>query len=500
MKRSKHTLSHYMLNTSEMGTLHPIGLMEVLPGDTIQHSVSALIRISPLNTPVMHPVTVRIHHFFVPNRLVWPESEGGGWENFITGGPDGMDTQTVPTVNTTLNKRSVLHNMGLPNVGQIDVSALPLRGFNMIFNEFYRDQDLHAERDQHFNDLPNIAWEKDYFTTARPWTQKGPEITIPITGLAPVTGIGTSLTGAFPNIDQDVKETPGPNASGRYALAAPIDPSNIQHTYYVEGNSASGRPQIFADLQDAAGADINDFRKAFALQRYQEARAKYGSRYTEYLRYCGIRPSDARLQRPEYLGGGSSRINFSEVLQTSPDEAAPGGTPGVGDLWGHGIAGVKGNRYRKFFEEHGYIHTLMSIRPKAIYTQGVERTWMRQDKEDFFQKELQQIGQQEIWNGEIYNEEPQTGERNTFGYQDRYSEYKHQESRVTGEFLTTLDAWHLGRVFDTRPVLNQAFIKCEPSKRIFQVTDDAVDSIWSMINHHVVARRLVSKGNSSRIL
>ena len=192
MKRNKFNLNHYHLSTTEMGTLKPVGLLEVLPGDTIQHSVSALCRLSPLNTPVMHPVNIRIHHFFVPNRLVWDE-----WEEFITGGEDGMSEAEIPTQPGTEDKRTVSHSMGVaPNAG-LGMSQLPIRAFNLIYNEYYRDQDMVAKRDEQDNTLPQIAWEKDYFTTSRPFTQKGPAITIPVSGFAAVEGIGKQTNSFF---------------------------------------------------------------------------------------------------------------------------------------------------------------------------------------------------------------------------------------------------------------------------------------------------------------
>ncbi len=478
MKRAKHTLSHYRMVTADMGELFPIGCTPVLPGDTMQHHISALVRLSPLNTPVMHPTTVRIHHWFVPNRLVWPESENGGWEQFITGGPDGLNAQQVPQFVTDTTKKTLTTYLGAPPIAA-SINALPLRATNFIYNRRYRDQDLVAtERALNDNTVPKIAWEKDYFTTARPWSQKGPQVTLPVGSQAPLTYDHTVAD----NTDLTVQGTDGS-----------IHAQNASGTGNVRSQSATGSgTPLYADLSSASAIDVNDFRAAFSLQRYQEARARYGSRFTEYLRYLGIQPSDARLQDPEYLGGGTSRLQYSEVLQTAG--TTDGSGDGVGDLYGHGIAGLRSNRYRKFFEEHGYVISLMSIRPKAIYMNGMDREWTKRDKEDFFQRELANLGQQEVFKRELYG----GSGYEVFGYQDRYEEYRRGFSQVSQDFRDTLNSWHMARETTSGVTLNQSFVECDPAKRIFQVETD--DVLWIMANHHLVARRMVPKRANPRII
>ncbi|QXP44165.1 MAG: major capsid protein [Arizlama microvirus] len=499
MKRSKFSLSNYKLLSCDMGELVPIGLTEVLPGDTIQQATSLLCRVSPLVAPVMHPVHVKIHHWFVPHRIVWDD-----WENFITGGPDGDDASEFPTISSGAGFAvgSLADYLGCPpSVASMSVSALPFRGYAKIWNEWYRDQDLQTALtidttsgvDTTTNTtLQNVAWEKDYFTSSRPWAQKGPDITLPIGTSAPVRGIGAvnrtySQSGNF-------YET-GDTTTTSYPFAKSISTVSADREIYVKGTAASnGLLNVYADLSSATAASINDLREAFALQRYEENRARYGSRYVEYLAFLGVRSSDARLQRPEYLGGGKQVIQFSEVLQTAPTTDGDDEL-GVGNLKGHGIGAVRSNRYRKFFEEHGYVFTFVSVKPKTIYAQGLSRTWNRRIKEDFWQRELQHIGQQEILNKELYASHATPD--GTFGYQDRYDEYRRSESGIAGSFRTTLDYWHYARIFASEPALNADFVKSVPTKRVNAVPTE--DVLWIMANHSIQARRQVASTGSSFI-
>lgn len=485
MKRNKFSLSNTKLLSMNLGTITPIGLTEVLPGDSIQQATSLLLRCSPLVTPVMHPVHVRIHHWFVPHRLVWED-----FEDFITGGPDGMDASIFPTITISGGSGAAVGSLadylGVPTgVNNIEVSALPFRGYAMVFNEWYRDQDLQnplvidetsGPDTTTSTALQNCAWEKDYFTSSRPWEQKGPSITIPLGSSAPVSR--SPLSGALPG---GIVRTA---STGGLAVASALNtdgtgnfetPGGVALTYDPNGS-------LVTDLSGASAITVTRLREALALQRYEEARARYGSRYTEYLRYLGVRSSDARLQRPEYLGGGKQTIQFSEVLQTAEGEDP------VGTLRGHGISAMRSNRYRRFFEEHGYVFTLISVRPKTIYAQGLPRHWNRRVKEDYWQEELQYIGQQEILNKEIYA--AHASPNDTFGYQDRYDEYRRTESTIGGEFRTTLDTWHFARIFGSSPALNADFVKCVPPERPF--ADQSSDLLWIMANHSIQARRMVA--------
>lgn len=492
-KRSKFSLSHYVLKTCKMGYVLPVGLVEVLPGDSFRHATSVFMRLAPMLAPVMHPVTVRIHHWFIPTRLLWDD-----FEDFITGGPTNTDVSEFPTITAPSGGfavGSLADHLGLPpKIDGIEVSALPFRAYNLVYNEWYRDQDLETEKALSLEsgpdtttatDLLRCDWERDYFTTARPWPQKGPDVSVPVnltaageptielTGQPSLSTVSGHSTG-WESVNSSFAWTTGSNGRNDPNAGLTVNKGTLAI------NFQSGNPEL-------GSVNINSLREAFALQRFAEHRAMYGSRYVEYLRYLGIKASDARLQRPEYLGGGKQTIQFSEVLQTAE------GTDPVGTLRGHGIAAMRSNRYRRFFEEHGFVLSIMLVRPKAIYMQGIPRSWLRRVREDFFQTELQHIGQQEVYTKELYGAAPDgdDGGLKVFGYQNRYDEYRAHESYVCGEFRDILDYWHLARSFSNEPVLNADFISATPSERIFAAQEN--DQLYCMINHSLQARRLMSK-------
>lgn len=497
MRTYKHNLSHYNLATCDLGQLIPISCVPVLPGDTIQQESSAILRVTPMIAPVMHPVTVRIHHFFVPARRLWnrkTNDNNGKFEDFITGGADGNNAEEPPKITTTGTPFDLLDYLGIPLVAGIEINAMPIRAVNEIFNHWYRDQDLVTERDLDDLTIPRIAWEKDQFSSARPWTQKGAAVTIPLGTEAPVKGIGVenqTWLGA-----QAVYESDGTNPT--YAGHKNASDNVANNRVHIEKDPTTNYPYIRADLAAAVGADINEVRRAFALQRFQEARARYGSRYTEYLRHLGVVAADSRLQDPEFLGGGSTNINFSEVLQTGSNTVtgAPGLGDGIGAMAGHGIAALRSNKYRRHMEEHGYVVTMMSVRPKALYTDGIDREFLKTAKEDYFQKELELIGQQEVFKNEVYADA--ASGMQTFGYQDRYHEYRHHRSRVTSMFRSTFDYWHLGRKLSSMPTLNASFVTCTPSKRVF--ADQALHSLFVLGLNRIAARRLVMRNPGARVI
>lgn len=496
MKRSKHSLSHYRLTSMNMGQLYPVALQEVLPGDSFRHATSALVRVSPLVAPVMHPCHLMVHSWFVPSRLLWSK-----WEDFITGKDPALviPTLSVAAADTATKKLANAFGVGIDSPpAPVSLNALPFRAYNQIWNEFYRDQDLSTaavERTGDSGDVPadyqilNVSWEKDYFTTSRPNSQQGTgveQVQLTLTGKVPVKGIGKG-TGVFGTVNKVVRESDG--STPTYAKSAIIGPSNVDEQFWIQENpGALTFPQVHVDLsQTSAGGlkmDINEWRKTMAMQRMREHRNRFGSRYRDMLAFLGVNSSDARLQRPEYLGGGKQTISFSEVLSTAETTTAA-----VGEMAGHGIAALRSRPYKKFFEEHGYVLTFISCRPVSVYQQAVPRTFLRRDYEHYWQKELEMMGDQQITNFEVYGDSatPNT----VFGYIPRYDEYRHAESFVSGEFRSTLNYWHMARIFGSQPVLNQSFVGCDPTTRIY--ASAVTDQLYVMCSHRIAARRLVSK-------
>lgn len=477
MKRSKFSLSYNHLLSCDMGELVPIGLMEVLPGDSVRMNTSALVRCAPMLAPPMHPVHVCIHHWFVPHRLVW-----ANFENFITGGPDGLNASVFPTRNVgTVVQGSLPNYLGCPvgNLTPVPVSALPFRGYNLIWNEWYRDQDLQTPLTIFTNDgadsssiaIQNACWEKDYFTASRPWEQKGAAVTIPLSGSAAVV----------------FQQSPGTPTTITLDRSASTADANVR-----VNETDTGGPSAISAIANltSAGVTVNALRQTLAIQRYQEAAAMYGSRYVEYLARLGVRSSDGRLARPEYLGGGRQTLQFSEVIQSAADGANP-----VSTLRGHGITALRSNAFTRFFEEHGHIFTLMYVKPKTVYSNSLNRSWNRRTKFDYWQKELENIGQQPILNKEVraLHATPD----GTFGYVDRYEEYRRSESRVSGEFTqTSLNFWHFARDFASDPALNSTFVSAVPTDRPFAAP--AADVLYVTARHSIKARRLVSQKATPR--
>lgn len=465
MKRNKFNLSNFKDTTFNQGEMVPVNVQSVIPGDTMQQATTALVRFSPLLAPVMHPVHVKIQHFFVPYRLIWDD-----FEDFITGGEDGLDTSTFPTIDfASVAAGSLADYMGLP-VGTYtnteSISALPFRAYALIWNEFVRNTRLQTEltidttsgSDSTTNTtLQKVNWQKDRFTNAADDTQLGTEISLPLGTSAPlVTDSGTVPEGY----------------SSVYA-----DASGELH------GDAIYTKNLTADLSNATAATINDLRRSIALQKFAEARQLYGSRYVEYLRYCGVKSSDGRLDRPEYLGGGRQTVQFSEVLSTDGAN--------TGSMKGHGISSVRSNRYRRFFEEHGVVISLMSVLPKTIYSQGIPKEFLYTDRTDFFQKELANIGLTEIENKEVYA--MHTSPDGVWGYQRNYDELRSSVSTIAGDFNGggNLDHWTMARIFAADPALNSSFLTADPTDRIYAATTE--DQLYVMVQNNVQARRPIPK-------
>lgn len=505
-RSNKFDLSHDRKFSLNMGALVPILLQEVLPGDSWQCKTEIMMRFAPMLAPIMHRVDCTIHYFFVPNRIVWDE-----WEDFITGGEDGLAAPVSPyiyiggandghglqaTGNLELN--GLADYFGLPvNYGslistssEVAINALPFRGYQLIYNEYYRDQNLQPKiafgkgsgritSDPEINDLAFLryrAWEKDYFTSALPWAQRGPSVYIPIEGEADwAYKLPTVATRSLPPLP------PGP-AAGNTQLSASA------HLQDSGGNDITLQNIDHITLTNAT-TTINDLRNAVRLQEFLEKNARGGARYTEQLRsHFGVKSSDARLQRPEYVGGYKVPCVISEVLSSFQDPAGAGNPQG--NMSGHGIAVGGGNRIRRFFEEHGFLFGIMSVMPRTAYQDGIHKMWNRGTKLDYAFPEFAQLGEQEVKNYELYYG-PVDGVTNfeTFGYQSRYAEYKYMNSSVHGDLRDSLDYWHMGRKFSTRPGLNADFVVSDPTERIFAVEDPATTKLYCQIHHQLSALR-----------
>jgi hypothetical protein len=490
-KKNFFDLTHDVKLSANLGELTPILTLECVPGDKFDLSCESIIRFAPMVAPVMHRMDVTMHYFFVPNRILWPN-----WEKFITNnGPNGNGPEYVaPFVSWgpsyTGYEPSILRfldYLGVPPVGTGQngkISALPLAAYQAIYNEYYRDQNLIAPVDyvltdgenfvdasdvQRLGALRNRAWEHDYFTASLPFAQKGAAVDIPlgaVNGDAPI----------YAN-----------SASGNTTLAG------SPYTIFLEGDA---NPSISTDVYaqtdglQVEPTTINDLRRAFRLQEWLEKNARGGTRYIEsILSHFGVKSSDARLQRPEYICGVKSPVVISEVLNTSgTQDQLP-----QGNMAGHGISVSSGRSGSYYCEEHGYIIGIMSVMPKTAYQQGIPRTFLKLDPLDYFWPSFANIGEQEVQVQELYAYTDNAAD--TFGYVPRYAEYKYMPSRVAGDFRTSLDYWHLGRIFDSEPTLSQEFIECTPAEtdRIFAVTDPDAQKLYCHVLNKIKAVRPMPK-------
>lgn len=502
---NKFDLSHERKMSLRMGELIPIFVQEIVPGDVFRVRSEIFTRFAPMLAPIMHRVNVTTHYFFVANRLVWSE-----WEDFITGGPDGTTQPVFPhfTYNSTtavvLGNGTLSDYMGLPpytgagpTEGTQKVSILPFRAYQLIWNEYYRDQNLQDPIDVPLTSgaQPNNAttinvlstrqrcWEKDYFTSALPWAQRGPAVEMPV---------DTNIEWEYKTISDVYRDTGAAPGVDTLIGTGPTDADKLRVGKLNNTTTGwAGRIENIEDITaDGAGFTINDLRRSIKLQEWLEKNARGGARYIEQiLSHFGVVSSDARLQRPEYLGGGKTPVVISEVLSTFQDPGDTGNPQG--NMAGHGVSVGTTNGFRKAFEEHGYVIGVMSILPKTAYQQGIPRHFSRETKMDYYWPEFAHLGEQEVKSKEIWYDSgtDTVGQpEETFGYQSRYAEYKYAPDTVHGEFRNSLAFWHMGRIFETRPVLNDSFVTANPTTRIFAV-EDAVEQIYCQIYNRVDALR-----------
>lgn len=477
-----------------MGQLIPVMTKEINPGDIIKIRTEAMVKFAPMISPIMHDINVYFHYFFVPNRLLW-----SNWENFITGGPDGTLTPSMPQFfagdvsGSNFRRGSLLDYLGVPSearentAAEIPVNALPLRAYHAIYNDYYRDENLMDEVDimkdrdgyfdaseqeyQHLFQLHNRCWEKDYFTSALPWTQRGGEVLLPL-GAGDVT--------LKRNLSQDSRQYLK-NLRGDMAYG-PVSGSNISGNT-LAANDGTKNQQVVIDpngtLEATVSAPtINDLRRANKVQEWLEISARGGNRYIEQIKaFFGVTSSDARLQRVEFLGGTKTPVMIGEVDQTSESSTTPQATQA-----GKGLSVSGGKTIKKSFEEHGIFMVIMSVMPRSAYFQGLPRMYSRFDKFDYLWPQFSNLGEQPVYNKEVYAKHSDPD--GVFGYQSRYCEYKFMNNEVHGDFATErLWHWHMARNFSNSPNLNGSFVLCNPTDRIWAVTDQTYQHLWCNIYH-----------------
>ena len=558
-KRSVFDLSYENKLSFNMGDLVPMLQYDVVPGDKFKVNSEVFLRFAPMIAPVMHRVNCYVHYFFVPYRLVWDE-----WKEFITGGEDGTEVITFPRFGIPLSAAPNPFGLGtLPDylgyntvdgVGtyssyDLKVSCLPFRAYQLIYNEYYRDQNLTPPIEfskasgidadaltigttyQTAGDamaqlvkLRKRAWEKDYFTSALPWVQRGVASQLPITldtsnlefghksgDIDPVKTnavkldkwVRTDGSSATPsglpsdveiNSDGSIVVKDDDGVGIKFTSSSATQNANGNHYHVFNDTDMNKYITIVENEQGVTitPPTINELRLAEHIQSWLEKNARGGARYIEQiLSHFGVRVPDYQLQRPEYLGGGRSPVVISEVLQTSStDDASP-----QGNMAGHAYSVGSKNKFNYTFNEHGIVLGIISVLPRTSYQQGISRHLTKFDKFDYYFPEFAHLGEQAIAQKEIFSAtkygESTVDPETTFGYQERYAEYKYRASEVHGDFKSSLDMWHLGRKFSGIPYLNTSFVESDPSNRIFSV--ETGQHLWCQVYNNCRAIRPMPK-------
>lgn len=470
--RSKFNRSHGLKTTFDSGYLVPIFVDEVLPGDTFTMDCTLFSRVSTLISPIMDNLYLDTFWFFVPERLLFEHFQAMcGEQDNPTDSTDYLfPTVKSPTV-TGFEVGSLADYFGLPTgVPNLEVRAEPFRAYNLIYNEWFRDENLQeslpftkADSDQYSNyKLVRRGKRHDYFTSALPWPQKGPGVELPFGGTAPVVSDGPMTFTFGPVTHRCVAgrlygTTYGSSSNwSDYGSNLPLNNYTLDEKNFAPASYKSG---LNVDLNSATSITINQFREAFQIQRWYERAARGGTRYTEIIRsFFGVVSPDARLQRPEYLGGSSNRIDVNVIPQTSgTTDVSPQANLSAFAVGTNG----RGNGFSKSFTEHGWIIGLVNVRADLTYQQGINRMWTRSTKFDMYWPTFAFLGEQAVLNKEIYAQGNEDDDK-VFGYQERYAEYRYAPSQITGKFRSTyaqsLDSWHLAQKFENLPKLNPEFI------------------------------------------